>query len=183
VARLPDQRDGVVAVARLVSLTTVVLLAALATGSVASAATTPSPVPTIPCLATLKFAGSLYLDADSTVSDSEVGPMVGETDPNPAHCGLPDRLAVYRHNGHSSTDEVVFRRSGGEAELFRSAGSTGFPMQGVVKWLVLALVVGILAFAAFPAIRAHLRQPPIEVGRSDEDVFADPKIEGDDDGR
>jgi hypothetical protein len=157
--------------------------ALLAAPASAQAANTPSPVPTLPCLSTLKFAGSLYLDTDATVGAGEVGPSVGETDPNPAHCGLPDRLPVFRHLGHSSSDEVVYRRPTGEAELFRSAGSTGFPMQGVVKWLVLALVIGILAFAAFPAIRAHLRQPPIEVGRSDEDVFADPKIDSDDDGR
>lgn len=157
--------------------------ALLAAPAPAMAATTPSPVPTIPCLATLKFAGALYLDVDETVSPGEVGPSLGETDPNPAHCGLPDRLQVYRHTGHNSSEEVVYRRSTGEAELFRSAGSTGFPMQGVVKWLVLVLVIGIIGFAAFPAIRAHLRQPPIEVGSSDEDVFADPKIDSDDDGR
>lgn len=149
----------------------------------ALAASTPSPVPTIPCLSTLKFGGALYLDTDTIVDPGEVGPSLGETDPNPAHCGLPDRLTVYRHTGHSSSDEVVFRRPSGEAELFRSAGSTGFPMQDVVKWLVLALVVGILVFAAFPAIRAHLREPPTEVGSADEDVFADPKIDSDDNGK
>ena len=157
---------------------------ALAAGPPTSvmAANSPTPVAPIPCLQTMKFAGSLYLDADTSVSDGEVGPRLGETDPNPAHCGLPDRLAVFRHAGHSSADEIIYRRAGGVNELFRSAGSTGFPMQDTVKWLVLALVVGILVFAAFPAIMAHVRQPPIEVGRADDDVFAEPKIDGDERG-
>ncbi|GAC1335258.1 MAG: hypothetical protein NVSMB17_17940 [Candidatus Dormibacteria bacterium] len=145
-----------------------------------AAAASPSPVAPIPCLPTLKFAGSLYLDADLTVPDGEIGVKVGETDPNPARCGLPDRLTVYRRTGHSSAEEVVYRQPGGRAELFRSAGSTGFPMQDTVKWLVLVLVLGILAFAAFPAIMAHVRQPPIEVGGADDDVFSDPKIDGHD---
>jgi hypothetical protein len=140
-------------------------------------AATPAPTP-IPCLPTLKFAGALYLDTDTSVPAAEVGPMVGETDPDPARCGLPDGRPVYRHSGHSSADEVVYRTPAG-AELFHSAGATGFPMQDLVKWLVLALVLGILLFAAVPAILAHVRQPPIEVGRADEDIFAEPKIDPD----
>src|SRR2546428_14032975 len=42
------------------------------------------PASASPCPRTLKFAGSLYLDADGTVATSEVGPQVGETEPNPA---------------------------------------------------------------------------------------------------
>jgi hypothetical protein len=34
---------------------------------------------------------------------------------------------------------------------------------------VLVLVVGILLFAAVPAILAHLRQPPVEVGTDGRD--------------
>jgi hypothetical protein len=109
-----------------------------------------------------------------------VGPRVGETDPNPARCGLPDRLWVYQHVGHNPTGEVVYYPSPGQAELFRSGGDTGFPMQSMLRWLVLALVVAILVFAAGPAIMAHLRQPPIEVGgEEDTDLQDPPKISSD----
>jgi hypothetical protein len=146
---------------------------------VVAAAAGPPPSP-IPCLSTLKLGGSLYLDADQTVPAGEVGPRVGETDPNPAHCGLPDRLSVYRHVGHNTTEEVVYYPSPGQAELFRSGGDTGFPMQSMLRWLVLVLVVGILVFAAVPAILAHLRQPPIEVGAGeDTDLQDPPKISSD----
>ncbi|MFN2464014.1 MAG: hypothetical protein ABR573_08960 [Candidatus Dormibacteria bacterium] len=145
---------------------------------VAAAAPSPIPVSPLPCLPTLKFAGTLYLDADTAVEDGQVGPRVGETDPNPARCGLPDRILVFRHVGHRTSDEVVYRKPGGGAELFRAAGATGFPMQDTVKWLVLALVVGILLFAALPATMAHVRQPPIEVGRADDDVFEDGQRNG-----
>lgn len=171
---------------RVVALALLCLLGAWALPVTALAAPTPSPVAPIPCLPTLKFAGTFYLDADISVADSEVGAAVGETDPNPAHCGLADRLTVYRHTGHRSSDEVVYRKPGGTAELFRAAGTTGFPMQDTVKWLVLVLVVGILGFAAFPAIMAHMRQPPIEVGRASDDFFSDPdppKIDPHEEGR
>lgn len=148
----------------------------MAVAPAAAMAANPTPSP-IPCLPTLKFAGALYLDADTAVPDGEVGPQVGQSDPNPAHCGLPAGIAVYRHAGHLSSDEIAYRRPDGRAELLRSGGSTGFPMQDIVKWLVLALVVGIVAFAAIPAILAHVRQPPIEVGRADEDIFALPDPE------
>jgi hypothetical protein len=148
-------------------------------GTLGASAASPSPSP-LPCLKSLKFGGSLYLDTDSTVASSEVGPPAGETDPNPTHCGLPDRLTVYRHVGHPSTEEVVYYTSPGQAELFRSGGQTGFPMQGMLKWLVLLLVIGILLFAALPALLAHLRQPPIEVGGGDDPQDAgEPKISSD----
>lgn len=141
-------------------------------------AATPSPTPSpLPCLRTLKFGGSLYLDTDQVVPAAEVGPKVGETDPNPAHCGLPDRLSVYRHSGHNTTEEVVYHVIPDQPELFRSGGDTGFPMQSMLRWLVLLLAVGILGFAAFPAIFAHLRQPPIEVGGAEDTELSDePKI-------
>jgi hypothetical protein len=156
----------------------VLVLVGLAwTGSAALAAT-PSPSPSaLPCLRTLKLGGSLYLDADQLVPPAEVGPKVGETDPNPALCGLPDRLNVYRHTGHNTTEEVVYYISAGQPELFRSGGDTGFPMQSMLRWLVLVLAIGILAFAAVPAILAHLRQPPVEVGGAeDTDLDDEPKI-------
>ena len=142
------------------------------TGSVAARAESPSPQvspapPASPCPRTLKFAGALYLDTDVSVPPGEVGPEVGETEPNPTRCALPDRLKVYRHNGHNTTDEVVYRGAPDTAEVFRSAGPTGFPGAGLVRWLVAALVVGILLFAAVPAILGHLRQPPVAVGRDD----------------
>jgi hypothetical protein len=93
----------------------------------------------------------------------EVGARVGETDPNPAHCGLPDRITVFKHAGRPTTEEIVYRAPDGGAELFRSAGEAGFPAQNLLRWLVVALVVGIIFFAAVPAILAHLRQPPEEV--------------------
>jgi hypothetical protein len=141
-----------------------------------AAGSTPAAVPSAsvsPCPRTLKFAGALYLDTDIRVPAGDVGPQLGETEPNPARCALPDRLKVYRHNGHNSTDEVVFYVDSQTATVFRSAGETGFPGAGLVRWLVVALVVGILAFAAVPAILAHLRQPPVEVGRSDTDWIDD----------
>jgi hypothetical protein len=135
---------------------------ALATIPTLALAATPSPS-ALPCLRTLKFGGSLYLDADTVVPVGEVGDAVGETDPNPTHCGIPDRVTVHRHTGHNTTTEVVYYVTPGQPELFQSGGSTGFPMQGLVRWLVLALVVGILIFAAAPAIYGHLRQPPTEI--------------------
>jgi hypothetical protein len=141
-------------------------LAAMAVATIpvqsAAAGLAPSPLSSS-CPKTLKFAGSLYLDTDTTVPPAEVGPVVGETEPNPARCALPDRLKVYQRNGHNSTQEVLYL-DGRNAEVYRSAGETGFPGAGLVRWLVLVLVVGILLFAAVPAILAHLRQPPVEVG-------------------
>lgn len=137
-----------------------VMLVALVAGA------TPSPSSS-PCARTLKFGGALYLDADITLPPSDVGESVGTTDPNPAQCGLPDRLQVYRHKGHGTTEEVVFYVAPQQAEVFRSAGATGFPFQDVLKWLVLALVVGILLFALLPAVLGHLRSPPIQVGDRD----------------
>jgi hypothetical protein len=143
---------------------------AVATTPVPAGAASPAPsaLPSS-CPKTLKFAGSLYLDTDTTALPAEVGPMVGETEPNPARCALPDRLKVYRRNGHNSNEEVVYYVDGRTAEIFRSAGVTGFPGAGLVRWLVLVLVVGILLFAAVPAILAHLRQPPVEVGTGGRD--------------
>ncbi|MDP9325493.1 MAG: hypothetical protein M3O87_03035 [Candidatus Dormibacteraeota bacterium] len=124
-----------------------------------------SPSPTAsPCFRSLKFGGALYLDTDQAVPASEVGEEVGATDPNPAVCGLPDRLKVYRHTGHNTSEEVVYHVTPAQAEVFRSSGQTGYPLQDLLKWVVLALVVGIVLFAALPAVLAHLRQPPIEVG-------------------
>jgi hypothetical protein len=158
----------------------VATLAAMAVLSIpapaAAAGSPPAELPSAtssPCPRTLKFAGSLYLDTDTRVPVSEVGPQLGETEPNPARCALPDRLKVYRHNGHNSTEEVVYYVDPTTAAVFRSAGATGFPGAGVVRWLVLALVVGIIGFAALPAILGHLRQPPVEVGRSDADWIDD----------
>jgi hypothetical protein len=128
----------------------------------ASAAATATP-----CPRTLKFGGALYLDTDVAVPRGEVGPEVGETEPNPTLCALPDRLTVYRHNGHSASEEVVYRPTLDSAELFRSAGQTGFPGGSLVRWLVVALVLGVVLFAAVPAILGHLRQPPVAVGRDD----------------
>jgi hypothetical protein len=125
----------------------------------------------------LKFAGSLYLDTDESVPAAEVGPPVGETEPNPAQCALPDRLKVFRHNGHNTTDEVVYYLSSQTPEVFRSAGQTGFPGSTLVRVLVLILVVGIVLFAALPAILGHLRQPPVGVGRDDTDWIEDVKAE------
>jgi hypothetical protein len=139
-----------------------------------------TPVPSsssLPCLRTLKFGGSLYLDTDQAVPPGEVGPRVGDTDPNPTHCGLPDRLPVYRHTGHNTTSEVVYLLNPGQPELFVSGGNTGFPLQKVMRWLVLVLAVGILGLAAVPAILAHLRQPPLEVGGAEDvDPPSTPKI-------
>jgi hypothetical protein len=125
----------------------------------------------------LKFAGSLYLDTDVSVPATQVGPQVGETEPNPAHCALPDRLKLFRHNGHNTTDEVVCYLSSQTPEVFRSAGQTGFPGSTLVRVLVLILVVGIVLFAALPAILGHLRQPPVGVGRDDTDWIEDVKAE------
>lgn len=150
------------------------LLCILLAPSTVLAAPSPSP---IPCLKTLKFAGSLYLDADTAVPQDEAGQRAGITDPNPAYCGLPPGGAVYAHRGHPPKDEVLYYTVTGQAELFRTAGSTGLPMQDTVRWLVLALVVGILGFAAVPAILAHVRQPPLEVGNKDDDIYDPPKID------
>jgi hypothetical protein len=147
------------------------LLLVLSAGVIAKAETpaplgTPSPNAS-PCPRTLKFAGALYLDTDVSVPLAQVGPQVGETEPNPARCALPDRLKVYRHTGHNTSDEVIYLLSSDTAEVFRSAGETGFPGAGLVRWLVAALVLGIVVFAAVPAILGHLRQPPMGVGRDD----------------
>ena len=109
---------------------------------------------------TLRFGGTVYLDADRAVPAAEVGGPAGETDPNPAQCGILDRQAVYHHTGHLATAEVVYREPDGRSELFVSAGSAGFPLQGTIRWLVLALVIVILVFAALPALIGHLRPPP-----------------------
>jgi hypothetical protein len=130
-----------------------------------------------PCPRSLKFAGSLYLDIDVSVPAAEVGPQVGETEPNPAQCALPDRLKVFRHSGHNTTDEVVYYLNSQTPELFRSAGQTGFPGSTLVRVLVLILVVGIVLFAALPAMLGHLRQPPVGVGRDDTDWLEDMKAE------
>ena len=121
-----------------------------------------------PCYQSLKYGGAIYVDADTTVAESEVGAAAGVTDPNPVVCGIPDRLTVYQHRGHNATQEVVYREPDGRLELFRSAGDTGFPLQGLVRWLVLGLVVVILLFAALPAILGHMRQPPLGGGPGDE---------------
>jgi hypothetical protein len=140
------------------------LVLVLVTGAILAAqpvaAASPSP---LPCYQTLKFGGAEYLDADTSVPRSEVGSFAGETDPNPAHCGIPDRNRVYQHVGRNTSDEVVLLKPDGSAELFRSAGQAGFPAQDIVRWLVLALVLGILFFAALPAVYAHIKQPPIEI--------------------
>ena len=141
------------------------LLAAIIASPTAPASAPAPPSPSAsPCFRTLKFGGALYLDADQAVPAGEVGAQVGTTDPNPAACGLPDRLNVYRHAGHNTSDEVLYYVSPGQAELFRSGGQTGYPYQDLIRWLVLALAIGILLFAALPALIAHLRQSPIEVG-------------------
>jgi hypothetical protein len=143
-----------------------------ATGNLVARAESPSPAvapsaTASPCPKTLKFAGALYLDTDVAVPPSEVGPEVGQTEPNPTRCALPDRLTVYRHNGHNTSEEVVYRLTPDTADVFRSAGQTGFPGGGLVRWLVVVLVVGVILFAAVPAILGHLRQPPVAVGRDD----------------
>jgi len=125
-----------------------------------------------PCPRSLKFAGSLYLDTDVAVPNDEVGPRLGETEPNPAQCAIPDRQPVYSHVGHNPTDEVVALMSA-RAEVFHSAGQTGFPGGALLRWLVLLLVAGIILFAAAPAILGHLRQPPVAVGRGDTDWVDD----------
>ena len=140
------------------------------------AAPTPSP---IPCLKTLKFGGALYLDADTSAPRSEAGSQAGITDPNPAYCGIQGGETVFAHRGHIASQEVLYG-SGSDLEVFRSAGSTGLPAQGTVRWLVLALVVAILGFAAIPAILAHVRQPPIEVGDKNDDIYDPPNIDIDD---
>jgi hypothetical protein len=124
-----------------------VLLATLAVA-------TPNVSP-IPCYQTLKFGGVIYVDADQQASAAEVGPAAGVTDPNPAHCGLPDRLTVHRHAAHQTSAEVIYREPDGRNEIFRSAGAPGFPLQGLLRWFVLALVLVIVLFVAVPAILAH----------------------------
>jgi hypothetical protein len=153
-----------------------VALALLAPVSVL-AAPTPSP---IPCLKTLKFAGALYLDTDSTVPPVEVGGRAGVSDPDPAYCGIAAGSTVYVHRGHPASRELIYYSAPGVPSLFTSAGNTGLPMQDLVRWLVLALAVGIVGFAAVPAILGHVRQPPIEVGNKDDDVYDPPKIDVDD---
>jgi hypothetical protein len=162
------RRDIVVAVVATIAAVTPLLTAAADAAPTPVASTSPSP-----CPKTLKVAGSLYLDTDARVSPDQVGPLVGETEPNPARCALPDRLKVYRHNGHNPTDEVVYYVDPNTGAVFRSAGETGFPGAALVRWLVLALVLAIILFAVLPAILAHLRQPPVEVGRGDADWMDD----------
>ncbi|MGI8609595.1 MAG: hypothetical protein ACR2MY_10285 [Candidatus Dormibacteria bacterium] len=156
------------------ALAALALLSGLLVPTAALAAPSPSP---IPCLKTLKFGGALYLDADTAVPSIEAGPTAGITDPNPAYCGLSGGGTVYLHRGHPPADEVLYYTVAGQAELFKSAGSTGLPMQATVRWLVLALVVGILGFAALPAILAHVRQPPLGVGSKGDDIYDPPKID------
>ena len=148
-------------IARLLLAFCVVVLQAPVAALAASPATPSSSASA--CLRTLKFGGALYLDTDNPVPESEVGEQVGTTDPNPAQCGLPDRLPVYRHNGRNSSDEVVFRLDG-RPEVFRSAGATGFPFSGLLPWLVLLLVIGIALFGVAPALMGHMRRPPIGFG-------------------
>jgi hypothetical protein len=142
-------------------------------------AATPAGATPSPCPRSLKFGGSLYLDTDVSVPTAEVGPQVGETEPNPAQCALPDRLNVFRHNGNNSTDEVVYYLNPQTPELVRSAGQTGFPGSTLVKVLVLILVIGIIVYAAIPAILGHMRQPPIGVGPDDTDWIDDVKADAD----
>jgi hypothetical protein len=145
-------------------------IAAIAADPSSSTVAAPS---SSPCPRSLKFGGSLYLDTDTAVAAGEVGPQVGETEPNPARCALPDRLRVFRHNGHNTTDEVIYYLNSQTPETFRSAGQTGFPGSTLVRVLVLVLVAGIILFAALPAILGHLRQPPVGVGRDDTDWLDD----------
>jgi hypothetical protein len=152
---------GVVGLA-LLSMTGLAAARAESPSAAASPAVTASP-----CPRSLKFAGALYLDTETSVPTSLVGPQVGETEPNPARCALPDRLKVYRYNGHNTTDAVAYPVSPDRAEIFASAGQTGFPGSGLVRGLVAALVLGIILFAVVPAILGHLRQPPVAVGRDD----------------
>jgi hypothetical protein len=84
---------------------------------------------------------------------------------------------VFRHNGHNTTEEVVYYLSSEAPEVFRSAGQTGFPGSTLVRALVLILVLGIVLFAALPAILGHLRQPPVGVGRDDTDWLEDLEAE------
>jgi len=119
------------------------------------ALSTPRVSP-IPCYQTLKFGGIAYIDTDQQAPAAQVGPAAGVTDPNPAHCGLPDRLTVYRYLGHQMSDQVIYREPDGRDEIFRSAGVTGFPLQNL-RWVVLALVLVIVLFVTLPAIIAHLR--------------------------
>jgi hypothetical protein len=139
-------------------LPAVVLALALAAGG-----TSPSP---LPCYQSLKFGGALYLDTDQESPNSEVGPAAGVTDPNAAHCGLPDRLTVYRHAGHQTAEEVVYREPNGGNEIFRAAGEAGFPLRNL-RWVVLALVLGVVLLIAVPSILAHLRQPPEDAPDAD----------------
>ena len=125
-----------------------------------------------PCPRSLKFAGSLYLDTDASVAPDQIGPRIGETEPNPAQCAIPDRQPVYRDGGHNATDEVI-AFTAGRAEVFQSAGQTGFPGGAWLRVLVLLLVLGIILFAVAPAILGHLRQPPVAVGRGDTDWIDD----------
>ncbi|HXA42775.1 MAG TPA: hypothetical protein VNV65_07680 [Candidatus Solibacter sp.] len=140
-------------------------------GSSPQADVIPSPSASS-CPRSLKFAGSLYLDTDASASPDQVGPRIGETEPNPAQCAIPDRQPVYRHVGHNATDEVI-AFTAGHGEVFQSAGQTGFPGGAWLRLLVVLLVLGIILFAAAPAILGHLRQPPVAVGRGDTDWIDD----------
>jgi len=74
---------------------------------------------------------------------------------------------VYRALGHNTSEEVVFLKDG-KPELFRFAGSTGFPFQDSLKWLVLGLLILVIVFAGVPGIYAHLKAPPVEVGGAED---------------
>jgi hypothetical protein len=177
-ARLATVRAGVLGACAAVAAVIAVLAAALpATVLAASPGPGTAAATSSPCPRSLKFAGSLYLDTGEPALPAAVGPQVGETEPNPAQCALPDRLKIFRHNGHGSTDEVIYYLDPRTPEVFRSAGQTGFPGSTLVRVLVLLLVAGILLFAAAPAILGHLRQPPVGVGRDDTDWIDDVKLE------
>ena len=110
------RRDVAVAMLATIAAVSAPVTAAATTVMAPAASTSSSP-----CPKTLKFAGSLYLDTDARVPTGQVGPLLGETEPNPARCALPDRLKVYRHNGHNSTEEVVYYVDPQTAMVFRSA--------------------------------------------------------------
>lgn len=143
-----------------------VVASACSLAATAAPASADSPSP-IPCYETLKYGGSLYVDTDTQAAPGDVGPKVGLTDPNPAHCGIPDQVSIYRLNGHDGGDEVVCLRNG-KREVFRIAGATGFPFQDALKVGVVVLLILVLVFAAIPGIYAHLKAPPLEVGGAED---------------
>lgn len=151
---------------RALGLLALALALAGAGGDTAAAASPPAAATSAgasPCPATLEFAGLLFLDSDRAVPAAEAGPVVGYTEPDPARCGLPPGLPVHRHGSNLTTAQVLRPLPGGGYELFQSAGSGGFPGQGLLRLAVLLLVVFVLLFAALPALVTHLRRPPIEV--------------------